>query len=157
MPEFTLEILYHAHVSSVLNYCNKSWANTYQTHLNPILILQKRMVRTLTNSDYLAHTQPLFHQLKILPIDKLKQYHLAIYFHKNRNSLLTHLQGHHNHFTRNRDRPRPAPHTRSLFENSFVYQAPKLWNDLLDHHPEAIALTNISSFKKQLKNILLSN
>ena len=157
MPEFTLKTLYHDHVSSVLNYCNKIWANTYQTHLNPIVILQKRIVRTLTNSDFLAHTQPLFHQLNILPINKLRQYDLVLYFHKNRNSLLTHLQSHHTYLTRNRDRPRPIPHTRSLFEHSFVYQSPKLWNNLLDRHPEAIALTSILSFKKHLKNILLSD
>ena len=113
------------------------------------------MVRTLTNSDYLAHTPPLFQQLNILPIYKLRQYHLALYFNKYRNSLLPQLLSHHTYFTRNRDRPRPVRHTKSIFENSFIYQAPKFWNELLDHHPETIAL-NTSSFKTHLKKILLS-
>ena len=82
MPQLILNILYHAHVSSALNYCNKIWSNTYQSHLNPLVTLQKRIIRILTNSEYLAHTPPLFKQTNILCIEKLRKYHLGLYFFK---------------------------------------------------------------------------
>ena len=127
MPQLTLKVLYHAHVSAALSYCNKIWANTYQTHLNPLFILQKRIVRTLTNSDYLAHTLPLFKQLNILSLENIRKYHLGSYFFKNRNTLLAQLQSHHIYFTRNRDRLHPVAHVRTIFEKSFCYQVPKFW------------------------------
>jgi hypothetical protein len=49
-----------------LNYCSIVWSSTYVTNLQRILILQKRIVRLLTNSVFSAHTAPLFNKLKVL-------------------------------------------------------------------------------------------
>ena len=60
MPDFVLMRMYNAHVSSTLNYCNLIWANTFPTHILPLLKAQKRIIRIITKSDPLAHTAPLF-------------------------------------------------------------------------------------------------
>ena len=69
--------LYYSLVYPYLSYCNITWASTYETNLNRIFILQKRAVRVLTNSDFRAHSAPLFLQLKILDIFKLNAFHVA--------------------------------------------------------------------------------
>ena len=116
MPDFVLKKLYHAHVTSILSYCNIVWANTYPTHLDVLKKMQKKIIRNITNSDYLAHTAPLFNQLQLLNIDKLRKYYLGIYFYKNIRTLLPELQYLHNHFTRNRHRPRPEHHNKTNYD-----------------------------------------
>ena len=157
MPQFTLKTLYHAHVSPILNYCNKIWANTYSSHVTPIVTVQKKIIRTLTNSDYLAHTPPLFKQLNLLNIEKIRKYHLAIHFYVNRHALLPQLRSHHHYHTRNHNRPRPEFHSRTIFEKSFMYQSTKLWNELLDNAPNVCTAASLTAFKKRLKLYLLSS
>ena len=52
--------LYYTLIYPYLTYCNIVWSSTYVTNLNRILLLQKRAVRILTNSEYRAHSDPLF-------------------------------------------------------------------------------------------------
>ena len=40
------------------------WSSTYNTHLNRIYLLQERAIRAFTNSEYRAHTAPLFAKLQ---------------------------------------------------------------------------------------------
>ena len=119
MPTFVLKTMYHAHVTSILSYCNIIWSNTYFTHLDPLIKSQKRLIRLLTNSEFLAHTEPLFKQLQLLNIENLRRYCLAIYFYKNQRLLLPALQGHHHYETRNRERPRPIRHTNVISSHYF--------------------------------------
>ena len=51
---------YYAFVYPYLSYNVCVWGSTFKTHLNPIIILQKKIIRLITNSPYLAHTRPLF-------------------------------------------------------------------------------------------------
>ena len=156
MPDFVLKMLYNAHITSILNYCNIIWSNTFVTHLDPLIKSQKRLIRLITNSDFLAHTEPLFKELQILNIENLRKYNLGIYFYKNLNSLLPSLQGHHPYGTRYRNRPRPIRHSKTIFERSFIYQSPIVWNELLDsQEPSITNATSISIFKKKLKLFLV--
>ena len=155
MPDFVIKCLYHAHVSSILNYCNIIWSNTYVTHLDPLIKAQKRIIRLITNSDFLAHTEPLFRQLNIFNIERLRKYHLALYFYKNRELILPTLQGHHRYETRNRARPRPERHFKTIYERSFIYQSPIIWNELLDSQdPSLTGALTLPIFKKKLKQFL---
>ena len=155
MPEFVLKNMYNAHVISLLNYCNIIWSNTYSSHLDVIIKLQKKVIRSITHSDYLAHTYPLFQRLNLLDIDRLRKFHLAVYFYKNRNSLTP--QNPHHYPTRNRDRPRPERHLTTIYEKSFMYQAVKVWNELLDYGPNRMMSASLPSFKRHLKRFLLSH
>ena len=60
MPTHILKLLYNAHVLPHLNYCTSVWCSACPTHLLPLIRLQKKILRVVTNSDYFAHTQPLF-------------------------------------------------------------------------------------------------
>ena len=57
--------LYYALIYPYITYCNSTWSFTYVSNLNRIFCLKKRVVRVITNSDYRAHSAPLFAKLGI--------------------------------------------------------------------------------------------
>ena len=48
-----------------------------QIYTNRLRLLQKKAIRIITNSDYLAHTRPLFKKLNILTFDDMFDHQLA--------------------------------------------------------------------------------
>ena len=52
--------LYYSLAYPYFTYCNVVWGNTFPTHIKPLIVLQKKLVRIITNSHYLEHTSPLF-------------------------------------------------------------------------------------------------
>ena len=156
-PEFALKSMYHAHVSTILNYCNIIWSNTFDSHLLPLIRIQKRIVRNIVRADFLAHTRPIFNRLKILDFNGTRKQHLALYFFKNRVNIIHPLLANHNYPTRARNVLRPPIHNNTLFEKSFIYKAPQFWNSVSDRFP-LDTLDNISEsqFKRQMKLLLLN-
>ena len=71
-----------------ITYCNSAWSFTYVSYLNRIYYLQKRAVRAVTNSDYRAHTAPLFSKLKILDIFQINTLDIAKFMFRYHNNLL---------------------------------------------------------------------
>ena len=61
---------YYSYVYPHLTYCIEVWGCAYPTHLQYLFLLQK-YIRIITFSHYLAHTEPLFMSLEILPFEKI--------------------------------------------------------------------------------------
>ena len=68
-------------------YCIEIWGISPQSHLRPLLLLQKKIVRIMTISTYYTHTDPLFQDLNILTIDKLVVHRIGIAICKINNDL----------------------------------------------------------------------
>ena len=81
-------LLYYTLIYPYLSYCNIIWGSTHVTSLNRIFLLQKRAVRAILNSNYRAHTTPLFSQLKLLDIFKINSFYLAKFMFLYHNHLL---------------------------------------------------------------------
>ena len=47
------------------------YGDASKCHLNSLFLLQKQIIRIMTFSPYLAHTDPIFKDLTILPLDKI--------------------------------------------------------------------------------------
>ena len=62
----SLHNLYYSYIYPYLIYCIEVWGSACQTHLHPLFLTQKKIVRIIKFSHYLAHTQPLFMDLCIL-------------------------------------------------------------------------------------------
>ena len=77
-----LRNLYHTFIYPYLTYCVEVWGSGKSVHLSPILLLKKKMIRLITFSERLAHTEPIFLQLNILPIDKLIQDRIGLFMYK---------------------------------------------------------------------------
>ncbi len=139
--------LYYSLVYPYLTYCNIVWSSNYKTNLKRIYSLQKRIVRALTNSDFRAHTSPLFTQLKILDIYKINL--LPPSFH---NLFITSHQVH-SYSTRSSNSYRShLCKTNSKF--TILFQGPKIWNSL----PNDILKTEtLSYFRSIMFNFLLQS
>ena len=87
----SLANLYHTYIYPYLIYCIEIWGNAASCHLQPLFLIQKKIVRIIKFSDYLAHTEPIFKELKVLPLDKLYLNRVSIFMYKQANGLLPHV------------------------------------------------------------------
>ncbi len=79
----TLVNMYYTFVFPYFIYCSEIWGNACHVHLEPLILLQKRIVRIMTYSHYIAHTEPLFKQLEILNFRKLVIHRIALMMFKH--------------------------------------------------------------------------
>ena len=154
VPRDIMIKLYYSLAYPYFTYCNIVWGNTFPIHLKPLIILQKKLIRVITNSDYLDHTAPLFKLTNILPIDKLHSYLLALHMFKKLTVNSDQYTVGHIYGTRSRSNI-PVPfHRLSVSQHSVSYASAHVWNQL----PVSIRnYQNIKTFKKMLKNHLFTS
>ena len=78
LPITALKSLYHSLIQSNLSYCQEIWSCAYKTHLMPLTIAQKKIMRIIANAPPRTHTSPLFQMLQIRTLDKAIQYRLSL-------------------------------------------------------------------------------
>ena len=83
-----LKLLYSAYVKSIIEYACANFCHVSASVREPIFLLQKRLVRLITNAPYLAHTADLFRQERILPIDQLIEYNVCKFMFEYRQGTL---------------------------------------------------------------------
>ena len=88
LPDYIMKTLYSSLIASHLQYCTLLWANSYVTHIRKLQLLQKKAIRIITSSHYIAHTDPLFAMTKLLKLEDLYKYQLGIFMHKVTHSQL---------------------------------------------------------------------
>ena len=88
LPDYIMKTLYSSLIASHLQYCTLLWANSHVTHIRKLQLLQKKTIRIITSSHYIAHTDPLFAMTKLLKIEDLYKYQLGIFMHKVTHSQL---------------------------------------------------------------------
>ena len=74
-----LQNLYYSFIYPYLINGITVWGSAGATALNPVIKLQKRLVRILSSSPRYEHTAPLFKKLKFLPLEYLFKYAMLIY------------------------------------------------------------------------------
>ena len=79
----SLLTLYHALLKPHFTYCVTVWGNTYKTHLQKLNVIQKKLVRIITCSEFYAHTAPLLQKLKILNINQLHKYFVCLFVYNS--------------------------------------------------------------------------
>lgn len=141
----SLTSLYYSLFYPYLLYGNVLWGGTYNVHLHTVEMLQKRAVRIITGSEYLAHTDPLFYSTGILKIDDLHEYLLLLYLFKSKNKF---NYSNSTYETRHASDPEIIHHRLTLTEHSVHYSAAKLWHSLPSHIK---AINSYNLFKTTLK------
>ena len=122
--------MYYSLVYPHLQYCNLIWGCAPYSYTNKILMLQKKIVRIITKSNYLAHTDELFAITNILKVNDLNKYLLGIYGFKlaRRDQLQTSM---HSYNTRlSSTYVRPAYQRLSVTQNSLSFTVPHVWNSI---------------------------
>ena len=121
----------HLHIHEV-------WGNSADTHLNKLLLFQKKILRIIYQTHYLAPSQPLFEKSQIFKITELYRSKILILAHKMYHSSTTKLQPSHSYNTRSSTITLPVPQSTSLAGHRRTsYQTAALWNAL----PDALKLT----------------
>ena len=149
--------LYYSYVYPYLTYCIEVWGCAYPTHLQCLFLLQKKIIRIITFSHYLAHTEPLFMSLEILPLEKIFYPRCGLMMYKYHNNLLpcsisqlyAKNDSIHDHNTRCSNLLRVP-----IGSKSFTSVSARIWNVL---NNIIIFDVPISKFKSLLKQYLLYN
>ena len=119
----SLKNLYHAYIYPYFTYCVEACGCASKCHLNSLFLLQKKILRIMTFSPYLAHTDPLFKNLEILPIDKIFIHRIGITMFKvtyelvpkSIHQLFSRNKDIHSHDTRNKDLLRVSTGTKKNY------------------------------------------
>ena len=76
-----MKILYYAFIYPYFTYCITVWGNTFNSVLEPLIVLQKRVIR-ICGAQKFDHTYPLFQLSRILPLRNLYVYSAQLFLYK---------------------------------------------------------------------------
>ena len=159
-PSSALKTIYHSLIYPYYNYCNIIWGCATSTHLEPIILLQKKCIRIISKAGFFEHTESLFSNHKVLTVNKIYDYNCSKFmFQCYNNNVYIHFRNklfknsvYHNYETRNRNLLRTPFVRLQKFSNSFLTNGIKIWNKL----PEKIKiLKTMDSFKIMAKSYML--
>ena len=80
--------LYHSYIYPCLIYCIEAWRNATNCHLEQLYLIQKKVTRMISFSNYNTHSIDIFKQLNILPLNKLVVNRIGLMMYKHANNLL---------------------------------------------------------------------
>ena len=158
----TLTNLYHTFIFPYLIYCVELWGNAASIHLNPIVLLQKKCLRTITFSVYLAPSMPLFQQTNILAFEKLVIQRIALMMFKySKQDLPRPIQNLfsvnnevHTHLTRSSTALRTPRGEREERYRTFSFRGVYIWN----HISQNVNIdVSYASFKHIVKKYIQTN
>ena len=151
MPSKVLKQLYYNLIYSHLNYNICCYASTYDSHLNKLYLLQKRVIRIIHNASFLAHTDPLFFNSGILKVYDIYKLNIGLYMFDHNAS--PQFIRPHDYLTRGHNNPLPPFARVTLTQNAISVVGPNTWRSI----PEYIRNSpSRNSFKFQYKKFLLS-
>jgi hypothetical protein len=158
-----LKTLYYSFIYPYLNYCIIVWGNAYDKYVNELMMLQKKVLRMITGSHYLAHTGELFRNQFILPIKKILWYNIAQFMYRYNkgdlpeifNSMFTFNRTFHSYNTRTADLLNMPKHNTKLRSFTIKVTGVRVWNKivLLNLH----SCKSIEMFKRSIKSFLNTN
>ena len=138
VPQKTLKTIYFSLFHSHLLYCPQIVNCSSKTNIEKIFTMQKKAIRSITNSNYHAHTEPIFSSLKILPYHKIIYKAQLTFFHSIHNkyapssfSSTWKLNSNRNpaYELRNAANYFEPPAKYSFFEKCPLYLLPRAWNN----------------------------
>ena len=159
LPTATLITLYNALFMSFLQYGIVAWSQTFDSYIEALSKLQKRAVRAISHQPFLAHSLPIFKDLKLLRVVDIFKLRLLSFVYESVNmvgpdyfhnffSLNSTVHCHNTKQSTRGDLFLANINTAQYGLKSIRYLGAKLWNEL------PIALRTSPSkftFKKSLK------
>ena len=158
----SLRNMYFTFIYPYLIYCLEIWGNTYETHLNPLIKIQKRSIRTITFSHYQDHTGPLFDRLNILDLKKLVIQRISLLMFKCHHNILTSPLNdlftvnntQHNHYTRQHADLHVNTGSRENVYSLFSFHGIHIWNHISKKNPINVSY---ACYKNLSKNYIKNN
>ena len=166
----TLITQYHSRIYPHLIGCIPVWGTEHYntTYLQPLVRTHKRIIRLISKTPHRTHTQPLMTKHKILRLNNIYIYRVAVEMHPHiHKTIHTNIPKHIHHYTPASSIHRyPTRHARSRRNyvpsnsknqknkmNPFAKRYSHIWNTI----PERLRETkDIDPFKRKLKDYLLA-
>ena len=157
-----MRTLYHSLIYPYLTYCIEIWGAASKFRTDPLLKLQKRCCKIITNSHPRSPSLPLFQSLKILPFASLHHYCVLLFMHRvhfrrlpklvlsmfiPRNLILQIM-------TRQYNQLEIPKYKRQISCATIAFTGVKLWNSIFLKIPYNCSH---SSFKLKLRKYLFCN
>ena len=152
IPLSALKSLYYSLVHPYLNYCNLIWGAASNIHINPLFLLQKRILRIMFNRPFLDHTNALFFESGILKVMDIYKYNLSNFMFLNQHDQI--FQNISNYNTRRRNLLIPQFERLTSTQRSINFRGPHAWNRLPVHIRETESL---GSFRGSVKEYFLNS
>lgn len=161
IPNRILYSLYCTLILPYISYGILAWGATCKIYMDKIFKLQKRAMRTISNSHFRSHSAPIFKNLKVLNVYDMYKVDLGVFMYKHFNGQLPQIFNEYfNKFTDIHDRDTRNNNDYQFMKNKTAMASrgvrssgPCLWNTL---SPNIKMSINIKQFKKQFKNELLN-
>lgn len=153
----SLQTIYNTLIKPNFIYCITIWGNSYKSNLHQLHLLQKKIIRILTRSEFYAHTEPLLYKRKMMNIYKMHEYFIGIFVFKSLNNLLPEQFCNifsHNFNARHSLNLRPVYCRKKACQFSIKIAGPNIWNKFSNNVKIS---KSIFTFKKKLKNELLKS
>ena len=155
IPTSALLLIYNSLFVPHLNYSLLAWGHSCER----ISKLQKKAVRLICNTHFLAHTEPLFKRLSILKVrDILRLKALKFYYRYSNSQLPGYFENMfqvatstHPHNTRYKDVPRITLPVRNSTKFTIRFYIPALINETPANIMEKIFTHSYSGFSKYTK------
>ena len=137
-PTHILLTIYKSLFVPHINYGSLVWGQNF----NSISKLQKKVIRTVTRSNYIAHSEPLLKELNLLSVKDLMDLKLIQFLHKlydNKlpiyfNEYMPYLAARETKYNL-RPHPLPVPRVNHAFaESCLLYKLVKIKNELATYH-----------------------
>ena len=161
VPRHILLNIYHTLLTPYLNYGISAWGYSAKTHLNRLLVLQKRALRLIFFRRAREHAIPLFIKSNCLPISFLfflQLCNLMYYIHAqvapiNLLNQFAKTRTIHDYNTRSSSNECFAVKTSRTEKgkNYFTRISVSIWNSI----PQSLKSLNKSEYQNKIKNLLL--
>ena len=83
-----MKTLYNSFIYPYFTYCIEVWGNICPTHLEPLVRIQKRAVRTIAGARKFEHSEPIFKNLKLLNLSEIYVYFVQLFMFKYHHGIL---------------------------------------------------------------------
>ena len=130
--------MYYTFVFPYLIYGVEIWGSSPSNHINPLKKIQKKCVRAITFSEYLAPSEPIFQTLNVLNFENLVIQRILLLMFKyshgdvpvSVSQLFRSNNEYHNYNTRNCARIHAPVGTTEASYRTFGYRGIHIWNHI---------------------------
>ena len=162
VPQNVLKSIYYTLMHPFLEYGCVLWGDAHRKRLKPLITLQKRAVRSITNSAWDSPTAPHFRSLNILRLQDIyklnvvsSMYRVSIFNISNSiRSIFSKLESNHSHNTRHNMEWRVPFISLDIARRSLLYNGVKEWKNVPIEAKNAL---NVKLFKKHMKKFYVSS
>ena len=160
LDNHSLKLIYYALIYSNLIYMNIIWGRSPQQHLKPLIIAQKRTIRSIKFRSKYHHTNDDFYSLAFLKVEEINSYCSSVFTYKSLNSLtyptdyFTFVGNPNNYPLRNSINLRTPQFRSAQSQTSPSYYGCLIWNSL---PPYIRVKPSAASFKSAIKERLLQS